>query len=93
MTGLQDVHPIDTGVLPVSLWVPSGNPLSKGMHVGLIGHSKLPFFFFFSSRRTDLQTYWDYKQASQSYQQAWQQLRRQAFPLWPRCDRDLLLFR
>ena len=43
-------------------------------------------------RRTELQTYWDYKQASQSYQQAWQQLRSQAFPLWPRSDRDLLLF-
>ncbi|XP_051239195.1 tRNA-specific adenosine deaminase 1 [Dicentrarchus labrax] len=46
-----------------------------------------------SLRRTELQTYWDYKQASQSYQQAWQQLRSQAFPLWPRSDRDLLLFR
>lgn len=45
-----------------------------------------------SLRRTELQTYWDYKQASQSYQQAWQQLRSQAFPLWPRSDRDLLLF-
>ncbi|XP_041795510.1 tRNA-specific adenosine deaminase 1 isoform X2 [Chelmon rostratus] len=46
-----------------------------------------------SLRRTELQTYWDYKQASQSYQQAWQQLHSQAFPLWPRSDRDLLLFR
>ncbi|XP_074487788.1 tRNA-specific adenosine deaminase 1 [Sebastes fasciatus] len=45
-----------------------------------------------SLRRTELQTYWDYKQASQLYQQAWQQLHRQAFPLWPRSDRDLLLF-
>ncbi|XP_053175321.1 tRNA-specific adenosine deaminase 1 [Scomber japonicus] len=44
------------------------------------------------SLRTELQTYWSYKQASQSYQQAWQQLRSQAFPLWPRSDRDLLLF-
>ncbi|KAM7414069.1 hypothetical protein PAMA_019065 [Pampus argenteus] len=43
-------------------------------------------------RRTELQTYWDYKQASQSYQQAWQHLRSQAFPRWPRSDRDLLLF-
>ncbi|CAG5958362.1 unnamed protein product [Menidia menidia] len=44
-------------------------------------------------RPAELHTYWDYKQASQSYQQAWQQLRRQAFPLWPRGARDLLLFR
>ncbi|XP_035520673.1 tRNA-specific adenosine deaminase 1 [Morone saxatilis] len=49
--------------------------------------------FLYLFRRTELQTYWDYKQASQSYQQAWQQLRSQAFPLWPRSDRDLLLFR
>ncbi|XP_040895033.1 tRNA-specific adenosine deaminase 1 [Toxotes jaculatrix] len=46
-----------------------------------------------SLRRTELQTYWDYKQASQSYQQAWDQLHGQAFPLWPRGDRKLLLFR
>ncbi|XP_069570438.1 tRNA-specific adenosine deaminase 1 [Brachyistius frenatus] len=45
-----------------------------------------------SLRATQLQTYWDYKQAARSYQQAWQQLRRRAFPLWPRGDRDLLLF-
>ncbi|KAM8751711.1 tRNA-specific adenosine deaminase 1 [Acanthopagrus schlegelii] len=45
-----------------------------------------------SLRRTELQTYWDYKQASESYQQAWQQLHSQAFPLWPRSDRALLLF-
>uniref|UniRef100_A0A3Q0S0G3 tRNA-specific adenosine deaminase 1 n=1 Tax=Amphilophus citrinellus TaxID=61819 RepID=A0A3Q0S0G3_AMPCI len=45
-----------------------------------------------SLRRAELQTYWDYKQASQSYQQAWQQLRSQAFPLWLRSDRNLLLF-
>ncbi|KAM3609720.1 uncharacterized protein V6R79_019187 [Siganus canaliculatus] len=45
-----------------------------------------------SLRRSDLRTYWDYKRASESYQQAWQQLQRQAFPLWPRSDRDLLLF-
>ncbi|XP_044050147.1 tRNA-specific adenosine deaminase 1 [Siniperca chuatsi] len=45
-----------------------------------------------SLRRTELQTYWDYKQDSQLYQQAWQQLHNQAFPLWPRSDRDLLLF-
>ncbi|XP_010882384.1 tRNA-specific adenosine deaminase 1 isoform X2 [Esox lucius] len=45
-----------------------------------------------SLRGEDLQTYWDYKQAAQLYQQAWLQLRSQAFPLWPRSDRDLLLF-
>ncbi|XP_029290595.1 tRNA-specific adenosine deaminase 1 [Cottoperca gobio] len=45
-----------------------------------------------SLRRAELQTYWEYKQASQLYQQAWKQLRSQAFPLWPRSDRDLLLF-
>ncbi|XP_047240466.1 tRNA-specific adenosine deaminase 1 isoform X3 [Girardinichthys multiradiatus] len=45
-----------------------------------------------SLRSGELHTYWDYKQASQSYQQAWQQLRQQAFPLWPRSDRNLLLF-
>ncbi|KAI3371717.1 hypothetical protein L3Q82_024280 [Scortum barcoo] len=45
-----------------------------------------------SLRRRELQTYWDYKQDSQLYQQAWQQLHSQAFPLWPRSDRNLLLF-
>ncbi|XP_054631398.1 tRNA-specific adenosine deaminase 1 isoform X2 [Dunckerocampus dactyliophorus] len=45
-----------------------------------------------SLRRTDLHTYLDYKEASETYQQAWQQLRSQAFPLWPRSDRNLLLF-
>ncbi|XP_070763978.1 tRNA-specific adenosine deaminase 1 [Enoplosus armatus] len=45
-----------------------------------------------SLRRTGLQTYWDYKQGAQLYQQAWQRLNSQAFPLWPRSDRDLLLF-
>uniref|UniRef100_A0A3P9IUJ9 tRNA-specific adenosine deaminase 1 n=1 Tax=Oryzias latipes TaxID=8090 RepID=A0A3P9IUJ9_ORYLA len=43
-------------------------------------------------RTAELKTYWDYKQASQPYQQAWQQLCRQVFPLWPRTDRSLLLF-
>lgn len=43
-------------------------------------------------REPRLHTYWDYKQASAQYQQAWEQLRRQAFPLWPRSDRSLLLF-
>ncbi|KAM9854730.1 tRNA-specific adenosine deaminase 1 [Aulostomus maculatus] len=46
-----------------------------------------------SLRSTELQTYLDYKEASQTYQQAWQQLRIQTFPLWPRSPRDLLLFR
>ncbi|XP_011605188.2 tRNA-specific adenosine deaminase 1 [Takifugu rubripes] len=45
-----------------------------------------------SLRASGLQTYWDYKRASQSYQQAWQQLHSQAFPLWPRNDRNLLKF-
>ncbi|CAB1428235.1 unnamed protein product [Pleuronectes platessa] len=45
-----------------------------------------------SLRSSELRTYWDYKQASSSYQQAWQQLHSQAFPLWPRSDRKLLLF-
>lgn len=50
------------------------------------------FFYVHLFRRAELQTYWDYKQASQLFQQAWQQLHSQAFPLWPRSDRDLLLF-
>ncbi|XP_075931677.1 tRNA-specific adenosine deaminase 1 isoform X1 [Anarhichas minor] len=45
-----------------------------------------------SLRRTELKMYWDFKQASRLYQQAWQQLHSQAFPLWTRSDRDLLLF-
>lgn len=43
-------------------------------------------------RGPGLHSYWDYKQASAQYQQAWEQVRRQAFPLWPRSDRSLLLF-
>uniref|UniRef100_A0A8C5FYU3 tRNA-specific adenosine deaminase 1 n=1 Tax=Gouania willdenowi TaxID=441366 RepID=A0A8C5FYU3_GOUWI len=43
-------------------------------------------------RMLELKTYLDYKQASQSYQQAWLQLQSQVFPLWPRSDRNLLLF-
>ncbi|KAM9314029.1 tRNA-specific adenosine deaminase 1 isoform 2-T2 [Pholidichthys leucotaenia] len=43
-------------------------------------------------RGSELHTYWDYKQTAQSYQQAWRQLHSQAFPLWPRSDRKLLLF-
>ncbi|XP_029613732.1 tRNA-specific adenosine deaminase 1 isoform X3 [Salmo trutta] len=45
-----------------------------------------------SIRGKELQTYWDYKQVAQSYQQASLQLRSQAFPLWLRSDRDLLQF-
>ncbi|KAG5839802.1 hypothetical protein ANANG_G00208860 [Anguilla anguilla] len=45
-----------------------------------------------SLRGKELQTYWDHKQAAQTYQQAWLQLRTQAFPLWLRSPRDLLLF-
>ncbi|XP_035498148.2 tRNA-specific adenosine deaminase 1 [Scophthalmus maximus] len=46
-----------------------------------------------SLRGADLQTYWDYKRAAHSYQRALQQLLLQAFPLWPRSDRRLLMFR
>lgn len=49
--------------------------------------------FFCLLRSGELHTYWDHKRASQSYQRAWQQLRLQAFPLWPCSDRNLLLFR
>ncbi|KAJ8343903.1 hypothetical protein SKAU_G00312320 [Synaphobranchus kaupii] len=45
-----------------------------------------------SLRGRELKTYWDYKQAAQTYQQAWLQLRMQAFPLWLRSPRNLLLF-
>ncbi|KAG7453682.1 tRNA-specific adenosine deaminase 1 isoform X1 [Solea senegalensis] len=45
-----------------------------------------------SLRTAHLHTYWEYKQAARSYQLAWQQLRTQVFPLWPRSDRNLLLF-
>ncbi|XP_067091503.1 tRNA-specific adenosine deaminase 1 [Osmerus mordax] len=45
-----------------------------------------------SLRGKGLQTYWDYKQATGSYQEAWHLLRCQAFPLWPRSDRNLLMF-
>ncbi|XP_055047639.2 tRNA-specific adenosine deaminase 1 [Misgurnus anguillicaudatus] len=41
---------------------------------------------------SELRTYWDYKQAAGPYQQAWTQLQLQAFPLWCRSPRDLLLF-
>ncbi|XP_077424737.1 tRNA-specific adenosine deaminase 1 isoform X4 [Vanacampus margaritifer] len=46
-----------------------------------------------SLRRTDLHTYLDFKEASEAYQRAWQLLRSQVFPLWPRSDRHLLLFK
>lgn len=45
-----------------------------------------------SLRGSELHTYWDYKEASARYQQAWDRLRSQAFPLWPRSERSLLLF-
>ncbi|KAF4095426.1 tRNA-specific adenosine deaminase 1 isoform X2 [Onychostoma macrolepis] len=45
-----------------------------------------------SLRGKDLKTYWDYKQAAGAYQQAWTQLRLQAFPLWPRGPPELMLF-
>ncbi|KAK7891206.1 hypothetical protein WMY93_023169 [Mugilogobius chulae] len=45
-----------------------------------------------SLRTPGLRTYWDYKSASVKYQQAWELLRKQAFPLWPRSDRSLLHF-
>lgn len=50
--------------------------------------SELPL----SLRASELHTYWDYKVASVQYQQAWALLHKQAFPLWPRSDRSLLLF-
>ncbi|XP_048829616.1 tRNA-specific adenosine deaminase 1 [Brienomyrus brachyistius] len=46
-----------------------------------------------SLRARELLTYGDYKQAAQTYQQAWLQLRTQAFPLWPRSPRHLLQFK
>ncbi|KAM6946295.1 tRNA-specific adenosine deaminase 1 [Aplochiton taeniatus] len=45
-----------------------------------------------SLRGKELQTYRDYKRAARSYQQAWQEVRSQAFPLWEQSDRSLLLF-
>ncbi|XP_076026126.1 tRNA-specific adenosine deaminase 1 [Genypterus blacodes] len=59
--------------------------------LSLVSHTE-PSALPASLRRSDLKTYWDYKEASLSYQQAWQQLRLQVFPLWPRSSRDLLLF-
>ncbi|XP_055011259.1 tRNA-specific adenosine deaminase 1 isoform X2 [Boleophthalmus pectinirostris] len=44
------------------------------------------------ARAVGLCTYWDYKAACVEYQDAWAHLRTQAFPLWPRSDRSLLLF-
>ncbi|XP_072519000.1 tRNA-specific adenosine deaminase 1 [Salminus brasiliensis] len=45
-----------------------------------------------SLRGKKLSSYWDYKQAAEEYQQAWAVLRSEAFPLWPRSPRELLLF-
>ncbi|XP_051978752.1 tRNA-specific adenosine deaminase 1 isoform X2 [Xyrauchen texanus] len=45
-----------------------------------------------SLRGGELRTYWDFKQAAASYQQAWTQLRLQAFSQWSRSPRELLLF-
>ncbi|KAL6480664.1 hypothetical protein MHYP_G00116970 [Metynnis hypsauchen] len=45
-----------------------------------------------SLRGKELSSYWDYKQAAEEYQQAWDALRSQVFPLWTRSPRDLLLF-
>ncbi|XP_029109661.1 tRNA-specific adenosine deaminase 1 isoform X2 [Scleropages formosus] len=45
------------------------------------------------ARGKELHTYWDYKQAAEPYQEAWLQLRTQAFPLWPRSPRQLLQFK
>lgn len=58
----------------------------------IYAQSVFVFHTSFLFRRAELRTYWDYKQASEPYQQACQQLHSQAFPLWPRSDRDLLLF-
>ncbi|XP_066506198.1 tRNA-specific adenosine deaminase 1 isoform X2 [Hoplias malabaricus] len=44
------------------------------------------------ARCKKLSSYWDYKQAAEGYQQAWDVLRSQVFPLWPRSPRELLLF-
>ncbi|CAH2324033.1 lysine--tRNA ligase isoform X1 [Pelobates cultripes] len=45
-----------------------------------------------SLRGRDLKTYWDYKEAAISYQEAWKQLREQAFTSWVRMSRDYLQF-
>ncbi|XP_015283702.1 PREDICTED: tRNA-specific adenosine deaminase 1 [Gekko japonicus] len=43
-------------------------------------------------RATRLQTYWEYKEAAASYQEAWEELRSQAFCFWVRNSRDYLNF-
>ncbi|XP_060643872.2 tRNA-specific adenosine deaminase 1 [Anolis sagrei] len=45
-----------------------------------------------SLRAKGLQTYWDYKEAAVSYQEAWKELRDQAFGTWVRNSRDYLQF-
>ncbi|XP_044283717.1 tRNA-specific adenosine deaminase 1 isoform X2 [Varanus komodoensis] len=43
-------------------------------------------------RIKSLQTYWDYKEAAAHYQEAWQELRHQAFGSWVRNSRSYLSF-
>ncbi|XP_062997284.1 tRNA-specific adenosine deaminase 1 isoform X2 [Elgaria multicarinata webbii] len=43
-------------------------------------------------RDKKLQTYWDYKEAAVHYQEAWQELRSQAFGSWLRSSRSYLHF-
>ncbi|KAJ6652499.1 hypothetical protein lerEdw1_011469 [Lerista edwardsae] len=43
-------------------------------------------------RAKRLQTYWEYKEAATSYQEAWKELRRQALGAWVRNSRDYLGF-
>ncbi|XP_066569992.1 tRNA-specific adenosine deaminase 1 isoform X2 [Amia ocellicauda] len=45
-----------------------------------------------SLRGKELKTYWDYKQAAEGYQKAWEKLREQAFSEWVRSPRELLQF-
>lgn len=46
----------------------------------------------FSRRAKRLQTYWEYKEAATSYQEAWKELRCQALAAWVRNSRDYLGF-
>uniref|UniRef100_A0A8C4T7U4 tRNA-specific adenosine deaminase 1 n=1 Tax=Erpetoichthys calabaricus TaxID=27687 RepID=A0A8C4T7U4_ERPCA len=45
-----------------------------------------------SLREKELKTYWDYKRASEEYQHAWSELKKQAFGTWISSPRELLLF-
>uniref|UniRef100_A0A8C5QH29 tRNA-specific adenosine deaminase 1 n=1 Tax=Leptobrachium leishanense TaxID=445787 RepID=A0A8C5QH29_9ANUR len=45
-----------------------------------------------SLRDQELKTYWDYKKAAATYQEAWNQLLQQAFTSWIRTPRDYLQF-